>query len=304
MRKLIVNTDKPVMLSAWLKAGFPRLPAWAVKAAFKKKDIRVNGARTGEDIELHNGDEVLLYIGDARLNGPPLDMPWVSQNLVVAVKPPGVTSKAEGGTDMERLVSEWLIKRGEAPEAHACHRLDNQTGGLMLFARNEAAEAAVRAMMEAGRIVKTYTCIVKGIPSPARATLTSYMLKDAGKALVTVFDKPIAGARTAVTEYAVVESDGKRSLLEVRLHTGRTHQIRAQMAHIGHPVLGDDKYGDREFNRAFKARRLKLWASGLEYRFAPEECPELNEIAGRKLENPAPFRGELKAAPDGGRNTK
>jgi 23S rRNA pseudouridine955/2504/2580 synthase len=310
MRKLIVETEKPVKLSAWLKAGFPRLPAWAVKAALKNRDIRVNGVRTGGNMELRSGDEVTLYIDDARLDGPPLEAAWVSRNLVVAVKPPGVTSKAENETDMESLVSAWLLKRGEAPEApeaaeaRACHRLDNQTGGLMMFARNEGTAKAVRAMMEAGKIEKTYTAIVKGVPSPARATLTSYMRKDAEKAIVTVLDRPAPGARTAVTEYAVLESDGERSLLEVKLRTGRTHQIRAQMARIGHPVLGDDKYGDRQFNRANQARKMMLWAGGLEFHFEPDECPELKEIAGKKLDSPAPFRDELHTRPDGNNKTK
>jgi 23S rRNA pseudouridine955/2504/2580 synthase len=125
------------------------------------------------------------------------------------------------------------------------------------------------------------------------------MRKDAEKAQVSVFDKPARGAHTAITEYSVLESDadGERSLLEVKLHTGRTHQIRAHMAHIGHPVLGDDKYGDRKFNRQYKARRQKLWACALEFGFAPEECPALSELAGMKLTSDAPFAGEL-SAPD------
>jgi 23S rRNA pseudouridine955/2504/2580 synthase len=294
MRKTIVANEKQIALSAWLKAGFPLLPERAFREALKNRDIRVNGRRVSEDIGLLKGDEVTLYIPDEKLDGPPLDVAWVSENVVVAVKPPGVTSKADGETDMEKLVSEWLAKQGEDREVHACHRLDNQTGGLMVFARNACAGEAVRAMMDAGKIEKTYSCIVKGKPSPASGTLTSYMKKDAAKALVSVFDRPAPGARTAVTEYRPIATDGERTLLEVRLHTGRTHQIRAQMAHIGCPVLGDDKYGDREFNRRYRARRQKLWASGLRFAFSPEECPALAEAAGRSFERPAPFLDDLK----------
>jgi len=293
MRKITIEDNGPVRLSAWLKAKFPLLPGWAFKAALKNKDIRINGKRTGEDIEFHSGDEVVLYINDAKLDGPPLEVAWVSANIVVAVKQPGISSKAEDETDMENLVGDWLEKRGEPREAHACHRLDNRTGGLMIFARSASSEAAMRKLMEEGRIVKKYTCIVKGAPDPAHAVLTAYMKKDAAKAHVAIYDRPAPGARTAVTEYTALHTDGVRSLLEVRLHTGRTHQIRAQMAYIGHPVLGDDKYGDREFNRVFKARRQKLWASGLEFDFTQEEYPELSELAGKKMHSSPPFLKEM-----------
>jgi 23S rRNA pseudouridine955/2504/2580 synthase len=295
MRKLTVETNTPIRLSVWLKAQFPMLPGWAVKEALKNKDIKVNGKRIGSDIELRQGDEVLLYIVDEKLDGPALEVPWISENIVVAVKPQGVTSKSDEEADMEALVSAWLIKRVEAPpEVHACHRLDHQTGGLMIFARSEQAKAAVRALMDAGKIVKTYACIVKGIPDPKSAVLTSYMRKDSSKALVTVFGKPVPGARTAITEYKLIGTDGTRSLLEVRLHTGRTHQIRAQMAHIGCPLLGDDKYGDREFNKQYKARKQKLWACALEFNFSAEECSMLADLAGKTLKSPAPFWDELK----------
>jgi 23S rRNA pseudouridine955/2504/2580 synthase len=294
MRKIIFEDAKPIQLSVWLKARFPALPDWALKTALKNKDIRINGKRTGEDATLSRGDEVTVYVDDARLDGPPLDIAWFSKNVLVAVKLPGINSKAGGETDMQGLVSAWLEKQGEPTETHACHRLDNQTGGLMIFARNEEALAAIRNMMDAGKIEKTYTCIVKGMPSPARATLKSFLKKDSEKAIVTVHSKPIPGARTAITEYAVMDTKGRLSLLEVKLHTGRTHQIRAQMAHIGCPVLGDDKYGDRETNKQYKARRQKLWASGLAFGFSPDECPELSEIAGKTLSSPAPFLYELK----------
>jgi 23S rRNA pseudouridine955/2504/2580 synthase len=295
MRKLTVEGDAPICLKAWLHANFPAMPKRAVAALLRARDVRVNGRRTGEDVALSPGDEVVLYAADAALDGPPLDVVWLSGALLVAVKPPGVSSAAAGEADMEELAARWLRQRGEAPFVKACHRLDNQTGGLMMLARSEAAALAVRELMEAGKIVKTYHCIVKGVPEPAHATLTAWMKKDEARATVAVFDRPAPGARTAVTQYALVRTDGERSLMEITLHTGRTHQIRAHMAHIGHPLLGDDKYGDRAFNKAHRARRQKLWASRLAFAFEASDCPELREPAGKTLESAAPFMDEVQS---------
>jgi 23S rRNA pseudouridine955/2504/2580 synthase len=293
MRKCIVQSAAPVRLSQWMRASFPAVTKSLFVSTLRKRDIRVNGKRVGEDAELHHGDEVALYIPDESLDGPLPQVVWFSESLVVAVKPQGIVSKAEGEADMECQVGLWLEKNGEAPFVLACHRLDSQTGGLMIFARSAETEAAVRAMMEAGKIVKTYNCIVKGVPKPAHAVLTAYLKKDAKESYVTVFDKPVPGARTAVTEYTVLKTDGLRSLLEVRLHTGRTHQIRAQMAHIGHPILGDDKYGDRAFNKDFKARRQKLWAAQLEFNFEVQDCPALQGLSHKELVSTAPFLDDI-----------
>lgn len=293
MRKQTVGGDSPIRLKAWLNAQFPLLPKRAAGELLRSRDIRVNGKRTGEDMELRPGDEVTLYAPDALLDGPPLDVVYCCGALLVAVKPAGVSSAAPGEADMEALAARWLDAAGEPPYTKACHRLDNQTGGLMMLARSDTAEACVRKLMEAGKIVKTYHCIVRGVPQPPRAVLKAWMVKDEARAHVQVLGKPAPGARTAVTEYKLIRTDGARSLLEVTLHTGRTHQIRAHMAHIGHPLLGDDKYGDREFNRVYKARRQKLWASRLEFRFSPAECPELKECAGLTLERTAPFLSEV-----------
>ena len=293
MRKIAVETDKPISLARWLARMFPSLPKSAVAAVLQGKDIKVNGSRIAGDIALSCGDEVTLYLPDDRLDGPELTVLWHSATVVVAVKPAGVLAKAEGEADMEARVSQWLARQGEPGTVLACHRLDSGTGGLMIFARGAEAEAAVRAMMEQGKIRKSYRCVVRGRPEPDHAVLTAWLLKDAARAHVTVYDRPLPGGRTAITEYTVLQSRGGRSLLEVVLHTGRTHQIRAHLAHLGHPILGDDKYGDRAFNRQHGARRQMLWACRLEFLFAPEHCPPLADLAGKLLDINAPFDSEL-----------
>jgi RluA family pseudouridine synthase len=292
MRRITVQGEKPVMLTTWLGEQFPGLAARKLAQALARRDVRVNGMRTGADVLLRPGDEVVLYIEDRFLEPEP-NIVYCSDTVIVAVKPAGITSKAEDGADMERLLGGWLRHRGEPDTVLACHRLDNQTGGLLIFARSAAAEAAMRTLMEAGKVIKTYWCIVKGVPQPAHTTLTAYIRKDAQRAVVTVLDRPAPGAKTAVTEYCVERAEGERSLLRVTLHTGRTHQIRAHMAHIGHPILGDDKYGDRQFNRQYRVRRQMLWAGRLEFAFDPASCPALSELSGVVLDRPAPFLAEF-----------
>ena len=146
---------------------------------------------------------------------------YASERLLIAEKPAGLPSvEGEGGgTDMVGLVNIWLAGQGREPHAMPCHRLDVQTEGLMLFALDTATKAAVRALMESGAVEKTYRCIVLGRPEPAHAVRTAYILKDAARSVVRVGDRPRPGAKTAITEYTVLKTDGERSLLEVRLHT-------------------------------------------------------------------------------------
>ncbi len=284
-----LTATEPGTLRRLLAVHWPNLSPGRLRKLLERRDVRVNGQRTGEDVPLSPGDEVAVYLPDDVLDAARLRVLHHSARVVVAEKPAGVPTVEEGSVDMVTLVSAWLAARGEEPFALACHRLDVQTGGLVLLARDVAAEQAARAAMEAGCIEKTYHCVVRGTPQPPHAVRTAYLSKDAARSEVSVTDTPRRGAKTAVTEYTLLRTAGDRSLLEVRLHTGRTHQIRAHLAHLGHPLLGDDKYGDRAFNRQNKARRQMLWACALGFEFPPEAYPPLVELAGQRFTVAAPF---------------
>ncbi len=238
--------------------------------------------------------------------------------LVIAEKQPGI--ETQGEISVESAVSELV-----GAKVFACHRLDAMTGGLIMLAKTErareAAEAALKArlvqnphareadshakdiILKAERafvaskppIAKTYRCIVKGVPEPREARLTAYLLKDADKARVSVYANPAPGAKRIETGYRVLEHANGLSLLEVALYTGRTHQIRAHMAFLGHPLLGDDKYGDRALNKAHSAKHQALWATALE--FSDTLAGELAPIAGKRFESVPMFSsGDCKGA--------
>ncbi|MCL1964186.1 MAG: RNA pseudouridine synthase, partial [Firmicutes bacterium] len=141
--------------------------------------------------------------------------------------------------------------------------LDVMTGGLVLLAKDARALAVAEDAFARHALAKGYRALVRGCPTPKEAILTAYLRKDAERARVRVLDRAAEGTVPIETRYRVVEAGEEISRVEIGLITGRTHQIRAHMAHIGHPILGDDKYGDRAFNRDHGARRQKLWATRL-----------------------------------------
>ncbi len=189
---------------------------------------------------------------------------YADDNLLVVAKRAGVeVAEADGGE--ASLQVKLMPVFGPL---YPVHRLDANTEGLVLFARTDAAEAELLAAIKEQRVEKYYHCIVRGMPRRQQAVLEAYAVKDAQAGRLTVYDTPVPGAVDIKTGYRVLEQADGMSLLEVRLYTGRTHQIRAHMAHVGYPVLGDDKYGDREANKQAHMRRQALLAVRLTLHFS------------------------------------
>jgi len=248
-----------------LRRLLPQIPDFSLREAFRRRDVKLDGVRAGRDALAEAGAEIKIYLSDERILRSP-EIVYEDDRLMIVDKPAGVSCEpdAKGGP----TVGEWLYRANAERLSSApvpCHRLDNPTDGLLILAKDEETRKAMEQAFLERRVQKTYICLVRGVPQPPRAELRAWIVKDAAAARVRVLDRPAPGALTAVTEYRVLQA-GPVSRLEVKLHTGRTHQIRAQMAHIGHPVLGDDKYGDREFNRAHHAARLMLTAAQLSFR--------------------------------------
>ena len=224
--------------------------------------MRVNGVKCGKDDAVRGGD-VLEIFADSRYFEVPAEVIFDDGHLLAAVKPQGLPSLPDadgvGADTMEARM------RRIHPEARLCHRLDAATGGVLLAALDETTyEQAFAAFREHG-IRKTYRALLCARPPKDEMTLKAYLTKDAKRATVRVTDKPATGAREIVTRLHLRGAVEDCWDVELEPVTGRTHQLRAHMAHIGCPILGDDKYGDREINRRLGFMgRLCLWCERME----------------------------------------
>ena len=260
--ELTIPDDLPPMrLDKYLCRALPGLPAWQIREAFSRRDVKMDGLRVKAEEMAQPGAKIQLYgIQDA--TAPALNVVYEDGQILLINKPAGISVQADsgGGATIESLALGHVKKNNPcAWPPKACHRLDNQTCGLLLLAKTARAEELLTNAFKERAMTKRYICLVKGAPKPDEAVLDAYLLKDAMAAKVQVFDRPVPGALAITTGYRVVEK-GDISRLEVDLITGRTHQIRAHLAHIGHPILGDDAYGDRALNKQMKAKRLMLCA--------------------------------------------
>ncbi len=226
--------------------------SFCFSALLRAKDIKVNGVRTSRSVPLKSGDEVVYYT-DAKQEGKQSHtVIYRDANVLVADKFSGVSSEG------------LLCELSAAGECYAVHRLDRNTQGLIVFALNKAAEEELLSAFRERRINKTYIALCKNAFKQDAATLTAYLEKDAAKGLVRVFDRCVRGAEKIITEYCIEERLGDIARVKIRLHTGKTHQIRAHLAFYGCPVLGDEKYGDGALNAKYGARRQRLIAKLLQ----------------------------------------
>lgn len=274
MQMIVPKEKDGLMLSQLLIQTAGDVPLWAVREAIKKRDVRIDGVRIAGDVRVAEGQEIRVFWPKSVVTAKPqkktLPMPEIvyeDERVLLINKPQGIASQNEdaplsGDTALTRVISYLESAGKKTDQLHLCHRLDVQTGGLLLFAKDdESFESAMQAFSQR-TFQKYYTCLVKGCPAKQEAVMHAFLRKDAQISRVSVTDYPARGSMEIVTAYRVIQG-GKNAKLEVELITGRTHQIRAHLAHIGHPILGDDKYGDRVLNRELGVKRQQLWATRL-----------------------------------------
>lgn len=227
-----------------------------LRGLFREREVRRKGKRVAAEEMVSPGDVLEVFVKAEAPWRPPPDIVFEDGEYVIVSKPQGIPT--QGPASAEETAARLL----GAP-MHACHRLDVQTGGLLLLAKTNEALARAEEAFRAHLLKKTYRALVCGIPGEREAVLRHYLRKRAKEARVDILPGPAPGALPIETGYRVVAEEQGLARLEIDLVTGRTHQIRAHLAFIGHPVLGDDKYGNRRENHARHARRQKLWATGL-----------------------------------------
>ena len=251
--------------------------------ALRTKKIKVNGKKMEPSYRLMEGDAVRSFVLEIKKSRP-VDILYEDENLLAVNKPAGLLSlDVTGRTEDTMLdrVNSFLAERGEKT-AYPVHRIDFNTSGILLLAKNGRAGEILDRMIKERKIRKSYLCVVKGRPSPDKGRLENQLFKDAKKNRVYVAEHTVKGSKTAITDYRVIASRDGLSLVECHLLTGRTHQIRCQMAHAGHPLLGDDKYGSKEWNREKGERRQLLSSYKTTFDFG-EEGGLLSYLSGKTI---------------------
>lgn len=263
MRKLIVpNKFNNKKISDFLYYNFNGLTKNTLYKAFRKKDIRINNIKIGQDKTVNLGDEVTVYIVDDLLfKEINIEKIYEDENILVVNKPNNI--EVLGDNSLTNILSkEYLF-------ISPCHRLDRNTKGIVLFAKNEASLDILLKKFKNHEIEKHYLAKVYGIPKIKAQKLTAYLFKDNKKSFVYISDTPKKGYVKIETSYTLIEKNEKEnySLLDVELHTGKTHQIRAHLAHIGFPIIGDGKYGINEINKRFRCNTQELYSYSLKFNF-------------------------------------
>lgn len=293
MRELTIGkNDAGVRLDRFVSKALPLLPPALMQKYIRIKRIKVNGARAQRDQRLAQGDVVQLYINDEffdkpseenlflTLFKPQVDIVYEDENLLLVNKRPGLVVHADETEKVNTLINhiqaylyqkrEWNPRWENAFAPALCNRIDRNTGGIVIAAKTAEALRILNDKIKDREMEKRYLCIVHGRPKPPEGLIENYLRRDEKRKQVTLHRTRVPGAKTARTRYRTLTSHGRLSLVECELLTGRTHQIRAHMASIGCPLLGDGKYGTNELNRPYGETGQALYAYSLTFRFAQD----------------------------------
>ena len=308
----IQENDSDQRLDRFLQKMLPELPKSLCYKWIRTKHIKVNRKRCTPDQRLVTGDVVTLFVSDSYFaikteeerSGVPeflqapnqLEILYEDEQILLVNKPVGLVVHCDSRQIPDTLINRvlhYLYENGAyQPEQEQsftpalCNRLDRNTGGIVIAAKTAAALREVNRLIRENKVHKKYLCVTVGTPKERKATLYGWHKKSASHNTVTVRDTPEEGFQEIITGYEVLASNERHALLSVDLITGRTHQIRAHLAHIHTPILGDIKYGNMRENRACRCKHQLLWAYQLQLETDADSC--LANLNGLTVQTPPP----------------
>ena len=314
MKELTIGTnDAGQRLDRFLGKAVPLLPASLAQKYIRIKRIKLNGGRAERDTRLSAGDVLQLYINDEFFDKPrednafltvatpKLNIVYEDEHILLADKRPGLAVHPHDGAEYGRTLidhiqaylyqkREWRPREENAFTPALCNRIDRNTGGIVIAAKNAETLRIINEKIKDHELDKSYLCITVGHPKQPEGKIEGFLFKDEAKKQVFFHHKPIPGAKTAVTLYKTLEKRGELALVECRLLTGRTHQIRVSMAEIGCPLLGDGKYGRGDVKKRYHETRQALYSYKLHFDF-PTDAGMLNYLRGKTFTvEDVPFR--------------
>ena len=238
----------------------------------RQKDIRVNNKKISENISVCVGDIITYFIPDELPKESTVEIVFENNFMIIVNKPKGIEVESEGNNLLKKLKN---FKKDE--NIFALNRLDRNTEGLTLFAKGKKNFEDIKNAMKNGQVQKFYLAEVVGTPSWNNKHSVSYLLKDEDKSEVKILDFPKKDAVKIETDFQVISrSSGGTSVVQAVIKNGKTHQIRAQLAHIGYPIVGDGKYGKNADNKKFKTKTQKLTCFKLVFNFTNNKFKEMN----------------------------
>ena len=298
----IKKNDAGQRLDRWLGKTLPLLPAPLAQKYIRLKRVKVNGKGSARDYRLQEGDLLQLYINDEFFDTPTLENAFLAvfkprlnvvyedENLLLVDKQPGIVVHPDETERVNTLIThiqaylyqkkEWNPRDEHAFAPALCNRIDRNTGGIVMAAKNAETLRVLNQKIRDREIAKYYLAVIHGRMSPPQGKLEGFLLKDEDKAQVKVYSRPVPGGKSAATLYKTLRTAGGLSLVECELLTGRTHQIRAQFAAAGHPLLGDGKYGRERDNKQYGRSGQALWSYKLTFTF-PTDAGLLDYLRGR-----------------------